>query len=199
VRTVPLRFYQAPTEAVARKLLGLLLCHRTPRGLLVGRIVETEAYLGSDDAASHAARGRTARNRLMFSAPGHAYVYFSYGMHWCFNAVAYQTPPGAVLVRALEPLDGVDEMARLRGLALSSPALTNGPGKLTRALAIERAHNGVALYESDELFIAYPPGRAPRRPVESGPRIGIRRSAELPLRFFYGDSAYLSRRLSSAS
>lgn len=184
---------------MARHLLGLLLCRRTPAGLLVGRIVETEAYLGPDDGASHAARGVTPRNRLMFERPGHAYVYFSYGMHWCFNIVAWSTPPGAVLVRALEPLDGVDEMARRRHLPHNAPTLTNGPGKLTQALGIDGSLNGAPLYDAEgAIFIARPTRRTTARPVIATPRIGIRRSAELPLRFCLGDSAHLSRAVRTA-
>jgi len=179
---------------VARELLGLLLCHQTPHGLLVGRIVETEAYLGATDLASHSARGRTKRNYLMFEAPGHAYVYFSYGNHWCFNTVAYAKPPGAVLVRALEPVEGMDVMTLNRGL--SNPRdLTNGPGKLTKALDIGRAQNAAALFESaSPLYIARPTRSRPKMPVVVTPRIGISKSVDLPLRFYVADSPYVSRR-----
>lgn len=194
MRIVPRSFFEQDTTAVARHLLGLLLCRRTPAGVVAGRIVETEAYLGQHDEASHAARGVTPRNHLMFESPGHAYVYLSYGVHWCFNAVAWSTPPGAVLVRALEPLDGVDEMARRRRLSPQAPALTNGPGKLAQALGIDGSLNGAPLYEAQgAIFIARPPCQMPVRPVLTTPRIGIRRSAELPLRFCLGDSAHLSR------
>lgn len=196
---LPRSFFERDTVDVARDLLGSLLCHRVPsvlreadECLLVGRIVETEAYLGGADLASHSARGVTRRNYLMFEAPGHAYVYQSYGCHWCFNAVAFAHPPGAVLIRAIEPLDGVREMARRRGLD-NMIQLTNGPGKLTRALGIERQHNGGVLFDpASALHIAEAPRRDARIVVTS--RIGITRSADLPLRFYLDGNAYVSRR-----
>ncbi|NDD27787.1 MAG: DNA-3-methyladenine glycosylase [Proteobacteria bacterium] len=193
VRTLAKRFYQNPTPAVARGLLGALLCRRTPDGLRVGRIVETEAYLGADDAASHAARGVTPRNRPMFEPPGHAYVYFTYGMHWCFNVVAWDAPPGAVLIRAVEPLAGVALMTAARGVATLA-GLTNGPAKLCRAFSIDAGQNGASLIDGKGgLFIARPDTSGPSRPIATTPRIGIRKATELALRFCYADSAFLSR------
>ena len=193
LRNLKASFFERETFIVARDLLGCALCHQTPDGPLVGRIVETEAYLGCDDLASHAARGRTRRNAIMFDAPGHAYVYLSYGNHWCFNVVAFERPPGGVLIRALEPIAGLEAMAlrRQRGAGLAS--LTNGPGKLTQALGIDRAQYGVPLFgDETSLFLSIPDAR-PSPVVGCGPRIGIRRAMDLPLRFYVRGSAYLSR------
>src|SRR5271167_1104174 len=130
-------FYHRPTIEVARDLLGKVLAH----GPAAGIIVETEAYIGGDDLASHSAAGITDRTRVIFGPPGHAYVYLSYGIHECLNIVAEtDRVPGAVLIRALEPLEGIEIMRRRRPKARTDRDLTSGPGKLTRALAITRAH-----------------------------------------------------------
>src|SRR5437763_4293525 len=133
-------FYAQPTIEVARQLLGNILVH----GPTAGIIVETEAYLGGDDLASHSARGVTGRTRVIFGPPGHAYVYFIYGMYECLNLVAEpEGRAGCVLIRALEPLAGVDLMQRRRPAARKLEQVANGPGKLTLAMSITRAHNGV--------------------------------------------------------
>lgn len=186
-------FYRRPTEVVARELLGAVLVHETDEGLACGRIVETEAYTGADDPASHAARGRTPRNFLMFEAPGQAYVYFIYGNHFCFNAVSFDHPPGAVLVRALEPLRGLDLMARRRGMRESDPRLTNGPGKLAQALGVTRADNGAALYDpASRLRIER--GTTAPGPIVVSERIGINVARHLPLRFHIAGSPCVSKR-----
>src|ERR1700689_2350342 len=135
-------FYSRPTAEVARDLLGKILVHDDTAGM----IVETEGYPGRDDLASHSAVGITERTRVIFGPPGHAYVYLSYGMHECLNIVAEPDgKAGCVLIRALEPIEGLDIMRARRPKARTDRDLTSGPGKLTRALAITRTHNGVDL------------------------------------------------------
>src|SRR5215467_14332267 len=122
-------FFDNDPRTVARALLGKLLIRKTPHGILAGRVVETEAYLGEGDAAAHAAAGKTARNAVLFGPPGHAYVHFIYGNHWCLNVSCMKAgDAGCVLLRALAPLAGLRTMARLRGLALTSDARTSHPG-----------------------------------------------------------------------
>lgn len=174
---------ELPTLELARALLGMLLVHRAPEGLAVGRIVETEAYQGPEDAAAHSHRGRrTARTEVMFGPPGHAYVYFVYGMHFCCNVVAApRGVPHAILLRALEPVAGLKLMARRRGLGWPvSPRdalrLASGPGRLCAAMGISRAHNGVSLLDSPLcLRHAAVPFTGP---PAVGPRIGIDGSGE---------------------
>jgi len=166
---------------VARDLLGRILFYRTPEGLLAGRVVETEAYRGEADPASHAFRGRTARNAVMFGAAGHAYVYFSYGVHYCLNVTADATGvAGAVLLRALEPLAGMEIMRR-RGDHGPEVRLLSGPGKIGRGLGLDLKDNG-------RDFTRGPLGLAAGMPVPNGEvavtrRIGISRAVELPYRF----------------
>jgi len=181
-----------PTIAVARELLGAVLEHVTPDGVVAGRIVETEAYLAAGDPASHSHRGRTDRNDSMFGPPGRAYVYLCYGVHRCFNVVTAPAGTGeAVLVRALEPLEGLELMRSRRGVARDRD-LCSGPGKLCAALGIELAHDGVDLARS-ALRLWWPRSRAGYALLTAGPRIGIRHAAELPLRFALRDSAWTSR------
>jgi DNA-3-methyladenine glycosylase len=183
-------FGQAP-EVVAPQLLGKILARRTDAGWLAGRIVEVEAYLGphitaTPDPAAHSFRGVTPRNRVMFGPPGHAYVYFIYGMYDCVNVTCEpEGLAGAILIRALEPLLGLEEMARNRKLPPSaSPAkLTGGPGRLCRALAITRADsNGLDLLSRQSPLQLRDDGY-PAMPIETSTRIGIRHAADLPLRF----------------
>jgi len=166
---------------LARDLLGRILFYRTAEGLLAGRIVETEAYTGEADPASHAFRGRSARNAVMFGPAGHAYVYFSYGMHYCLNVVADQPRmAGAVLLRALEPLAGIDVM-RSRGDHGPEARLLSGPGKIGRAFGLTLQDNGRD-FTRGSLGIAAgtPPGH---RQIAISRRIGIARAVELPYRF----------------
>jgi len=175
-------FYQRPPRAVARDLLGRLLVRDTPEGRVAGRIVEVEAYDGANDPASHAYRGETRRNRVMFGPGGHAYVYFTYGMHYCVNVVT--GPPGraqAVLVRALEPVEGVTIMRRRRGVELTE-RLARGPGCVARALGLTRADDGLDLTRGP-LWILDAPARREGRRILRTPRIGIRHAAERPWRY----------------
>lgn len=199
---LPRSFYEPSAEVVAARLLGHWLIRRLPEGICGGPIVETEAYL-VDDPASHGFGGETARNRAMYGPPGRAYVYLIYGFHHCVNAVCHEEGRAeAVLVRALEAEFGLELMRRHRP-APQVAGLTNGPGKLCAALAIDRRLDGVDLCDGQSpLFIAKNPGaarfRRSRGPAVISPRIGITRAAHLPLRFFLGGSAFISRRYSPA-
>jgi DNA-3-methyladenine glycosylase len=189
---LPRAFYLNPPRVVARDLLGCVLVSRRGRALTSGRIVETEAYLGPEDGASHAAF-RPGSHWLFYGAGGLAYVFVNYGMHYCLNAIAGpEGTPGCVLIRALEPLTGLRTMARRRGLAADARRLASGPGNLTRALGVTLRDNGADL-TAGPLIIE--PGVAPRRfRIASGPRIGITRSADLPLRFWVDGHPSVSRR-----
>lgn len=181
-------FYQRGTIDVARDLLGKVLAH----GLTAGIIVETEAYLGGDDLASHSAAGITDRTRVIFGPPGHAYVYLSYGMHECLNIVAEPDgKAGCVLIRALEPIEGLDIMRARRPGARTDRDLTSGPGKLTRAFAITRAHNGVDITRGN--LVVRAPDRARALEIEVTPRIGLTKCVDLPLRFTVKGNKFVSR------
>ncbi len=179
---LPREFYAQGTLQVARQILGMHLVHRVDGQKRIGRIVETEAYLGPRDLAAHSARGRTDRNAVMFGPPGHAYVYFIYGVWYCFNVVTRaEGIPQAVLIRALEPVDNLDDK-------------TWGPGLLCRAMGIDRAQNGLDLTGS-ELWIETPPVKSARVRVTRAPRIGVDYSGSWALkhwRFFDRDSPYVS-------
>ena len=184
-------FYERETTVVARELLGHYLCRRDGGGWTYGRIVETEAYRGEDDPACHAASGLTPRNRPMYGAPGRSYVYFTYGMHHLLNAVTEEEGfPGAVLIRALEPVRGLDRMARRRGGRLRPRDLTGGPAKLCRALGLDLSWNDRSLTRGD-LVICRGDG-APRR-IASGTRVGIRKGRDRPWRFWDPESDCVSR------
>jgi DNA-3-methyladenine glycosylase (3mg) len=185
------KFYDRDTEQVARDLLGAVLRCTTNDGVASGRIVETEAYLGEHDLACHAAAGLTERTRWLYGEPGTAYVYFIYGVHWCFNAVTRAVGlPSAVLERALEPLDGVDLMRERRHVAHDRD-LTNGPGKLCEALGITGALNGLPLRKSSvEILRGVPVSDAQ---VQVTARIGITKSSEWPLRWLVKDNPYVSK------
>jgi DNA-3-methyladenine glycosylase len=184
-------FYVRDAEAVARELLGAVLECRTKDGVASGRIVETEAYLGPHDPACHAAAGLTARNRCLFGAPGTAYVYFIYGMHWCVNAVTREEGYGsAVLIRALEPLTGVTLMQARRGVT-HARELTNGPAKLCDALGIDRRFDGARLDRGPLRILAATP--VAEALVGVSARVGIRKAADWPLRFFEVGNPYVSR------
>ncbi|MDQ1470662.1 MAG: DNA-3-methyladenine glycosylase [Bryobacterales bacterium] len=185
---LPREFYARPTADVARDLIGNVLVH----GETAGIIVETEAYPGGEDLASHSAAGITERTRVIFGPPGHAYVYLSYGMHECLNIVAEPDgQPGCVLIRALEPVAGLQIMGTRRPAAKNVRDLTSGPGKLTRALGITRAHYGVDLTRGN-LTVQDPADRIPLE-IQVTSRIGITKCADLPLRFLAKGSPFVSR------
>ena len=175
-----------PVLDVAPELVGAELTF----GGVGGTIVEVEAY-DRDDPAAHGFRGRTARNTSMFGAPGCAYVYRSYGIHWCLNLVCdADEVPAAVLVRALQPTEGLDEMRRRRGLA-DTRLLAAGPGRLCQALGVTREHDGLPLDRAPFELRA----RAEEPPIVAGPRIGISAAADLPWRFVLAGSRFVSRPL----
>ena len=190
---LPRSFYTRNTLTVAKELLGNRLVRHVGGGELVGRIVEVEAYGGGDDPASHAYRGVTSRNRLMFREGGSAYVYFTYGKHYCFNVTTgREGVPGAVLVRALEPVGGIEVMQRNRGMRRVRD-LTNGPGKLTKAMSITKQQNGLDMTKSGELFICKPRVEEDFE-VVSARRVGIRVGVEKPWRFYIENSKFVSRK-----
>jgi DNA-3-methyladenine glycosylase len=185
-------FYDRGTEIVSRELLGAVLECRTDEGVASGTIVETEAYIGEHDAACHAAVGRTRRTEPLYGPPGIAYVYFIYGMHWCINAVTRgEDLPSAVLIRALEPLEGLPLMRRRRPKARSDRELTNGPGKLCAALGIDRRMNGLPLQRHP---VVIREGEFVRESeIVITPRVGITQAADWPLRFFVRGNPFVSR------
>jgi len=191
-------FFSQETLIVARLLLGKRLVRCFDGHRLAGRIVEVEAYIGEEDKGCHASAGRTQRNEVMFGLPGHAYVYFTYGMHWMFNVVTeVEGFPAAVLIRALEPLDGVAAMARNRH-GRDGVNLCSGPAKLTQALGITRALNGIDLCaRGAELWIEDAPP-IPDADIAAGPRIGLNSVPEpwksIPWRFYVRDNPFVSRR-----
>src|SRR5712671_6947122 len=191
-RILPASFYARETEIVAREMLGTVLECRTADGIASGIIVETEAYLGEHDLACHAVVGRTARTAYLYGPPGIAYVYFIYGMYWCFNAVTRaEGLPSAVLVRALEPLDGIALMHKRRPRIKKDVELTNGPGKLCAALGITGALSGKGLQRKPLLIREGEP--VPDERVEVTTRIGITRSADWPLRWIVKGNRFVSR------
>ncbi len=184
---LPASFYTRETVVVARALLGMRLVRRLNGERLAGRIIETEAYHGEADLACHARAGRTARTMVMYGAAGRAYIYFTYGMHWCLNGVTgAEGFPAAVLVRAIVPLEGLEVMAARRA-PRQAAEWCSGPAKLTRALAVDGALNGCDLTDPDgELFLEEDQPIADAQ-VQSGPRVGIGRVPEpwrsIPWRF----------------
>ncbi len=184
-------FYNTDTLTLARMLLGNIIVNHTPQGFTAGMIVETEAYL-QNDPACHAFRGKTKRNAVMFGPAGHAYVYFVYGNHYCFNIVGNKEGIGeAVLIRALEPLDGLELMFRRRRKADKITDLTNGPGKLAEAMAIGREHNGLPLIEGS-LFVARG-WSFPSSAIVCAPRIGIKKATEKEWRYYLQGNPFVSK------
>ncbi len=191
--------FEAAPERVASWLLGKLLVHRTRDGLLAGRIVEAEAYLGPHshppDPAAHSHRGPTPRNRVLFGPPAHAYVYSIYGRYFCMNiSCEAEGRAGCVLLRALEPVAGMEQMARRRGLppGAAPRELTSGPGRLCQTLGLKRlTHNGMDLLDSASPLQVREDGYSVKEVLITR-RIGIRHAVELPLRFSVGGNACVS-------
>ncbi|MGO9603520.1 MAG: DNA-3-methyladenine glycosylase [Candidatus Binataceae bacterium] len=204
-RILPREFFNRDAVTVARELLGKLLVRREGRRLLAGRIVEDEAYLGRHDPAAHAYAGRTGRNFVLFGPPGYAYVYFVYGNHYCMNVSCMPEGEGeGVLFRAMQPVCGMEAMARARGLELSpSPRmaqlhlLSSGPGRMSQALGItrERDNNKDLTSRASDLWLA-DDGLSPEQIVAT-PRIGITKAVEQPLRFAIAGNAYVSGKRTS--
>jgi DNA-3-methyladenine glycosylase len=191
--TLPVSFFVRPTEQVAAELLGMMVVSTVGGEVTEGRIVETEAYLGYDDPASHGYRHRrNARNQALFGPPGLWYVYLSYGMHWCANLVCQRRGlASAVLLRALEPVDGLEVMRRRRR-GVETRELCSGPGKLCQALGIDRSLDGSRMARSS--VIVRPPTEREMLHVAVTPRIGITKAADWPLRFYVAGSPWISRK-----
>jgi DNA-3-methyladenine glycosylase len=190
--TLAREFFDRPVLSVAPELLGCVLVHRAADGVVAVRLTEVEAYAGAADPASHAFRGQTARNAVMFGEPGHAYVYFTYGMHFCVNLVC--GPAGeasAVLLRAGQVIDGADLAAARRGGAGSRQAdLARGPARLCQAMGIGRSQGGADVCDpASPLFVR---ALAPGGQVSRGPRVGVSRAADVPWRFWITGDATVS-------
>jgi DNA-3-methyladenine glycosylase len=190
-------FYARDPRVVSRDLLGKVLVRQERRNLLAARIVEVEAYLGKGDLAAHAAAGRTPRNAVLFGPPGHSYVYFIYGNHYCFNVSCLPDGiAGGVLFRALEPLVGIEEMAQARGVSIKGKGglrrLTSGPGCLAEAFGITRARdNGKDLTSAGSDLLIADDGFHPPR-VQTTVRIGITKAANRPLRYVIAGNEFAS-------
>jgi DNA-3-methyladenine glycosylase len=200
IRPLTPEFFGYDPRRVARALIGKVLVRQgTGHVRLTGRIVEVEAYLGEEDPAAHSASGRTERNAVLFGPPGHAYVYFIYGNHYCLNVSCEpEGEAGGVLFRALEPLSGIEEMARARKIVLKGPRdlplLTSGPGRLSQAFGVTRARdNDCDLTSSaSSLWLGDDGYRVPR--VAVTPRIGITKATEHPLRYILKGNLFVSRK-----
>jgi len=187
-------FYAQPTIEVARQLLGKYLVRKHPVGTTVGKIVETEAYVGPHDLACHASKGRTARTEVMFGPPGHAYVYFIYGVYYCLNIVTEEIGhASAVLIRALEPIDGVELMQKRRRVE-ELRKLASGPGKLCLAMSIDKALNGADMSRGSVLYVEDRGGQAPK--IIARPRVGVDYAdkwKDKPWRFLIRGSEFVSK------
>lgn len=191
-RILPFSFYRRPADVVAQDLLGCFLIHETANGILVGgKIVETEAYLGIDDPACHSARGKTKANEVMFGPAGRVYVYHIYGRHLCFNITTdEENIASAVLIRALEPLFGLEIMSRNRGKKVH---LTDGPARLTEALGITKEDNGRDLLNGP-IYCLDKEKEIKKEDIIVKPRIGISKAKEWPLRFYLKGSKWVSKK-----
>ena len=191
-RILPRSFYARGAEQVARELLGAIIVHQLGKATLAGKIVETEAYLGLEDLAAHVSHGLTDRTRVLFGPPGHAYVYLIYGMYECLNLAAEPAgKAGCVLIRALEPVAGIEEMRRRRPTARRLEDLASGPGKLTLAMGITRRHNGQDVTRGP--LVVRQPARSEPISIVTTPRVGITHCADWPLRFYIEGSRHVSR------
>ena len=205
IRPLNHAFYARDPRPVSRDLLGKVLVRRSGRKFLTGRIVEVEAYLGKEDPAAHSAAGRTARNSVLFGPPGHAYVYFIYGAHYCLNVSCLPDgDAGGVLFRALEPVAGIEKMAEARGVELTKQSdlekistlkkISSGPGRMSEALGVTRVRdNGKSFFSADSDLRIIEDGHRVRRIVVT-PRIGIVKSAEDPLRYLIAGNPFVSGR-----
>ena len=187
-------FYARSTDLVAQELLGKIIVREIEGHILKARIVETEAYLGIADLASHAYGGMRIRNSPMYGQVCHAYVYFTYGMYYCVNFVARDLchPAGGVLIRAVEPLEGIEFMEKRRHKH-TTHGLTNGPGKLTQALAITKELNSCDVTKKGALYVLDAPEIAKKEIVVSK-RVGISKAVDEPLRFYIKDNKWISRK-----
>lgn len=194
VAPLPRAFYARPTLEVARDLIGKTLLRRTADGIVGGVIVETEAYVAAIDPSAHGFRGQTPRNRSMFGEPGHAYVYRSYGIHFCLNVVTEaEGEAAAVLIRAIRPTVGAELMRLRRGERIADRDLARGPGRLCQALALSLTDDGTDLL-GDALWIGETAGVAETLPVAATPRVGISQAADWPWRFVVIGDPYVSAR-----
>ena len=193
---LPRSFYLHPPDEVSRNLLGKLITRNLNGERLTGRIVELEAYFGLDDPASHAFPGKTERNAVLFGPPGVAYVYFIYGMYYCLNiSCEPEGQAGGILIRALEPIEGLETMARLRKLPADAKPqlLTAGPGRLCQALGITRAtHNGIDVTRAASELQVRDDGYRPAA-IDATPRIGISKAVDRPHRFLVQGSKFVSK------
>ncbi len=191
---LPRAFYERPTLDVARDLIGKTLLRRTADGVAGGMIVETEAYVAAIDPSAHGYRGETPRNRSMFGEPGIAYVYRSYGIHYCLNVVTEGVGfAAAVLIRAILPQVGVELMRQRRGERIVDRDLARGPGRLCQALALTIADDGTDLL-SPALWLSETPGLEGTLPIATTPRVGITQAADWPWRFVVAGNSYVSAR-----
>jgi DNA-3-methyladenine glycosylase len=197
IRPLDREFFLRDPRRVAREILGKILVRNAGRRSLTGRIVEVEAYLGANDPAAHSAAGKTLRNAVLFGPPGYAYIYFIYGNHYCLNVSCEpEGLAGGVLFRALEPLSGIKEMARGRGINVESdkdlPKLTSGPGRLCEAFCITRDRDNACDLTNPKsgLWLGNDGYRA--RGIELSPRIGITKAADHPLRYFLSGNRFVS-------
>ena len=188
------RFYTRDTLKVAKAILGKVLVRRTPLEVFTGKIVETEAYRGTDDPASHSFRGKTNRNEVMFGKPGITYVYFTYGNHHCLNIVTERTGiPAAVLIRSIEPLKGIETMKRNRSVEKIID-VASGPGKLTKAFQITREDNNIDVTDSSSNISIHTPAEEKSFQIVQTTRIGIRLAQEFPWRFYIKENPHVSKR-----
>ena len=192
LQLVPQSFYRRDAREVAPQLLNkILLAHDGSSG----RIVEVEAYCGAIDPAAHSYRGKTARNATMFGPPGHMYVYFTYGMHWCCNTVCAEEGDGSgVLLRALAPLAGIEQMRERRHAVRRDRDLCSGPGRLTQAMGINGVHDGIELFSGRAPFCIVSDGTAPPARLDGRARVGISRGQEHLWRWYVEDSEHVSKR-----
>jgi len=183
------KFYSGDTKTVAKELLGKILVHETKEGTIKGKIVETEAYLGINDPGAIGFRRVKNIPESLLKSPGHTFVYFTYGNHWMLNVIAKKSLLGAVLIRALEPLEGIELMKKRRGID-EIKNLTNGPGKLTNALRINKSHDSLDL-TGDDLFIE---DHKENFDVVKTTRIGLSKGKEKLLRFYIKDNEFVSKK-----